>query len=293
MLIEAELIRSRFPPFNRQMRRCNGYCYLCENGRLHRQLEVRRQPTPDGRSFGPYRSRRSAESVLEAAASHLSLADCPVEDPSDDRLPLLVEPGAGRLCERYYRRVCSGPCAGRVQPGDYEARLRRRDALLEGVDDTTLCELERRLEAAPDEDQGSPTFHDLARRASALRAAFDQAVTLREAERLMGGLLVLPGADDFLKTASLTPKGIRFGVLRENLADARRVLANHRRSTGGLSRGTGSGDVGRVPKIAMDSLCIAARQLRQPSTRCRFISRHHMAALSERDLLTTAFEGKV
>ncbi len=293
LLIEAELIRTCCPPFNRAMRKWNRYCYLAEKGKPYRQLAICPQPTDRGACFGPYRSRKHAESVSQAVASHFGLSECPDQQPSAKPLSLLPGMPTAHLCDRYYRGLCVGPCADRVTDGDYEARVLRRNALLRGIDDTTLRRLEERLEAAPMEHRRTNAFDDLSRRATTLRAAFNQAVTLGEAEELMGGLLLMPAGVGLIKTATPTSDGIRFDVLAEDARDAGRILAKHARLTGSNSgRGLLPGGT-RLPRTVMDGLCIAARHLRRPAGQYGFISRKRVRTLNGRDLVIMAFEGQV
>ena len=118
LLVEAELIRRHQPPFNRQMRLWSRYCYLCENGKPHGQLHPCREPTPDGVCFGPYRSRRMAQEVLEAAATFFRLALCPAGEPPRHGSRRLGAPDGARLCARYFAGECSvrAPAATASRP---------------------------------------------------------------------------------------------------------------------------------------------------------------------------------
>ncbi len=285
LLIEAELIRRSRPPFNRQMRRWRDYCYLRENGKPHRQLEVCDRPCPGNRCFGPFRSRHLAESVSEAVAEQFQLALCPQDVSDAVRGTLLANTGAVQLCRRYYQDLCCGPCAGRVGDGDYDSRIAGRDALLRGEDDSVVRDLELEVELPTRAGCTDNGVQRLRRRAMTMRMAFTQAETLREAERLVDGLLLLPGPPGCRTTATLTHKGVRFDVLRNDPGDATQILTRHRR----WMRRTGSSRIRRLPTVLMDGLCIAVRQLRHAPELCRLIPPLELARLDEKSLLAITF----
>ncbi|MHC4093588.1 MAG: GIY-YIG nuclease family protein, partial [Planctomycetota bacterium] len=282
LLIEAELIRTLRPPFNRQMRRWTDYCYLSENGKPYGQLDVCRQPGPGSRCFGPFRSVRLARSVRDAVAEHFGLALCPDEQLPASQLPLLSEVSAAKLCGRYYRGLCSGPCAKCMQHGDYDRRIRQRDALLRGEDDASLSQFETRLQTA----EGDMAGHTMSGDARTLGLAFEHCTTLREAEGLVHGLLLLPGPKGCRKTAMFTPHGIHLDALADDRSAAARILAKHRPAIQQRSPRRSE----RLPTAAVDGLCVAARQLRRGSGEYRFIPQRELTRADESTLLAVAFQ---
>ena len=119
-----------------------------------------------------------------------------------------------------------------------------------------------------------------------LRAAFDHAATVHEAERLVHGMFILPGGVDGQRIGFATKKGVHFDILRPNVADARRILT--RQSV--LNGKRHASGVDRLPKTVVDCLCIAARELRRESERYRFICRDNAAKLTGLNLLDIAFD---
>lgn len=215
LLLEADLIRKLRPPFNRQMRAWARYCYLAEDRDRLAQLRVVRQPPRGQTCYGPYRSRFTAEAIIEATSVFFRAAQCPTETATRERaaaLPLLFATAAATsLCERYFAGACLGPCSDRVTPADYGSALGRRQMLLTGVHAGELDALEALLESQVAELDELPA--DLAARvriAQTLRYAFDHAAVLREAERLVGGAVVLPGPDEAATVVHLTRNGPRF-----------------------------------------------------------------------------------
>lgn len=281
MLIEAELIRRLRPPFNRQLRKWPGYCYLCESDMPYGQLTVCRQPLPRRRCFGPFRHAKQAALIADSVASLFGLAQCPDEPAATVQLPLLMDAGGARRCNRFYEHLCLGPCANGADRRAYANLLRQRNDFLDGADDARLCELEARLAAVPCSEPGSDDEDPWRSRATTLRAAFNHVSALREAERLMHGLLILPGEGPTRAICFLTPSGLRFDRLRNGKDDAQRILACH-------ARMTGKGDShrsARLPKAVMDAFLIAARERRSGSASCTFLEQGTVRAFTWRDLL--------
>ncbi len=246
VLVEAELIRRLAPPFNRQMRLWKRYCYLCETGQPHGQLEIR--PDPRGWCFGPLRSRRQAEAALEALSSHLKLAHgCPANDAAPADHPAPAGP-----CQRYFAGRCAGPCGRRITPEDYEVKLRLRRSLLEASDLAAAEQLEQEFAqkaAAPEPD---PTL-------DSLRALLQRARQLREGRELLNTALLLPGEGDARTVALLTPRGLHLEDLSPGSAGAGRLREWQAQHVLWQRKAASPA----LPKPVADVLCAAAMLLRR------------------------------
>jgi exonuclease SbcD len=266
LLVEAELIRTLRPPFNRQMRSWSRYCYLCANGDPYGQLAICRDPVRSRTCFGPFRSRAIAEQVLEAGAAFFGLARCPPTDGAccPGRLQSSV---ATKLCRRYFAGVCVGPCAERVPAEEYRRRLHERDALLTGVDDAPLVRIEQELDNADGPQNRDAARPEPARQARTLRGAFAQAVMLRRAESLLGGLLLLPGPKEIQTVVLFTRSGADLDALDNDVSTARSILAKYRANAAAARPDV----AGRLPKYLADCLCIAARELHRSHGAYRFV----------------------
>jgi len=284
LLVEAELIRKLQPAFNRQMRLWSRYCYLCENGDPHGQLEVRGEPLRNATCFGPYRSRAMARRVREACADFFGLACCPPDENYRRNSKLLRSSGGASLCRRYFEGLCAGPCAARPSAERYRRYLRQRNALLAGVDDGPLAPFERELEQADQSGHDGAGQREFLRRIGALRSAFAHAATLRQAEALLGGLLLLPGPWRARTVILFTRDGIHLDVLRNETPDAQRVLATCQEH----SRVVHVSGPGCLPKATADCLCTAARELRQGVSEYSFVPAESFEPLSPTGLLALA-----
>lgn len=226
LLVEAELIRIHRPPFNRQMRQWERYCYLIEGLRPHGQLSILRDlpaddpHTPSGLViYGPYRSRWEAAAIAEAVARHTSLAYC-----DDLALPaalrrkrkgparkMSVLPVALNLCQRYFDRACSGPCAARIADIDYSSLRAARAALLNGDDDRSFAAAQLELEALADQPRDLSEVEKVALRlVQTLRHAFEAGSVLREARGLMDATIFLPPPPDQHLEVTIARDTLRF-----------------------------------------------------------------------------------
>lgn len=274
LLIEAELIRRWRPPFNRQMRRWMEYRYLVENGQPLGTLHVSPRPDPRHPSFGPFRSRRAAEDTRAASAAWLGLALCP---PELRQNPLPAAGGA-RLCERFFAGQCSGPCAGRISPAEYARRTEQRNALLNGTDDAVLCKLESEVDGTRLDD--ARENHPYVR---LLRAAFDHAAMLRNAERLRYGMLFLPARPGVRKAAFLGYQSIRFDSIENDVTDAERLLTRWQSAVKGETNGA------RLSVETVDALLIVARALRCRPAGVRYVGPATLSNVPPAALLQEAF----
>ena len=265
LLAEAELIRRFRPPFNRQMRSWQRYCYLCERPGSFGQLSISDQPAARGPCFGPYRSRHQAEQVIEAAARLLGLARCPEPEPSAASLLS----SAANLCARYYDGWCCGPCAGKVDHAEYGRRLRRRNELLAGLSDAALAA------AGTSGGRLGPGEIDT------LRASYEWGVMLRRAAGLLGGWLILPGAGRRRAVVLLVRGGLRFCILEASRESALRIAGLHKRLDDGRSPTV-------VPKALVDCLCAATRAIDRGAEDCRLVPPSLARGCDARTLLAIA-----
>ena len=219
LLVEAELIRRLRPPFNRQMRLWSRYCYICPTAGARGECAISNDPCDEGPCFGPFRSKAGARAALEAANDFFQLAACPPENTVWKRDGTRAAYSVANLCDRYYRGVCAGLCAGRIDEAEYTERLRRRDDLLGGLDDAPLPPIEREFEALDADEELTEVQRVALRRVQTLRAAFDFAALVRMAAGLRGGALLLPGPDAGRIAVLLGEEGICVRAIRTELSE--------------------------------------------------------------------------
>ncbi|MCP1309925.1 nucleotide excision repair endonuclease [Paenibacillus tyrfis] len=134
LLLENNLIKIHKPPYNRALKRDNsGYAYLQMTDerfpRLTEYYRDRRLRTVRGSGgadkaaasgkehrFGPYRSARFRDAVLDFVTEHYKLRTC-------DKMPK-------RVCLLYHLGKCSGVCEGKITEEAYRETARQAADLL-------------------------------------------------------------------------------------------------------------------------------------------------------------------
>ncbi len=151
LLLESRLIKKHKPSYNRAQRRYRNRPFL----RLDATDDFPRLSWTttlgdDGAEyFGPLRSRRQAETILEVVSRFYRLREC-----DDEQL------GLGRRCLYADMERCTAPCEG--DDGAYAEAVERVRRFLTGRDRSVLEALKARMEqaAAQLEFEQAATFRD-------------------------------------------------------------------------------------------------------------------------------------
>lgn len=213
--------------------------------------------------------------------------------PTDDHAsPLSIS------CQLQSWKRCFGPYrtrrqAARIVEAVFRLATRNGDAemlakcyrLLGGEDDSLLLDLERQQEtpAAVEKDESWATM--LPRLTEILRKASERAVLLRDAERMVGGIMVLPGRAEPRRVAVITHSRLHLDAIRPDPRDAEAFLASHRKWIAGEQ----AGGLHSLPKSIADCLCVAVRQASRCAATCRFIPAERVCALSARGLIAMLY----
>jgi DNA repair exonuclease SbcCD nuclease subunit len=284
LLLEAELIRRLRPPFNRRMRSWARYCYVCTNNRPFDSLEVTTQPLRDAKCFGPWRSRFTATMLIEGAARLFGTAACPASQEEDGRLLPLLETSAGKLCRRYFDGLCCAPCAGRIPVPSYEERLSARDRFLSGMDDATLLAREAENAVRVAEDPDARGTIEESRWLEEMRAAFEFAKLLREAESLVGSLIIMPAGEQARTIAAFTLEGVQFFAVSHHLQKPAALVARLRC----LATRTLRNRPVRLPRPLVDTLCTGVQEMRRRPNEYHLVPADQVRKLRTRELLRLA-----
>lgn len=250
-LVEADLVTRLRPPFNRQMRGWERGCYLVDTGAPFGQLAIATDPVPGARHFGPFGGRTSSEYLLEALNSYFGVAQCP--GPEMQRvLPLVSGSAAGLLCDRYFARQCTGPCAARIEAQAYAERLRQRSDFLEGAACPDEILESESMDSGLTTGQGAILDH---RSKELLSLTYDRAAWLARARTLVGRELWLPGQGPWRTVMEIDRRGVQF---RRRQAPQDADAAGVRLEPGGTASLPG-GEA--LPKALVDLLLLAARHV--------------------------------
>lgn len=183
-VVEARLLHSLMPRYNRQGTRWRSYRYVKLTRERFPRLVVARTAKADGSLYlGPLGSARTAQLVVEAIESVVPLRRCPASPVTVDR---------DGPCAAAQLGVATCPCSGQIGELDYQRLVNQVVAGLGERTEVLLDPLRRRMESLADAEryEGAAVARD---RAAALAGAlrrqrrFDR---LRAAGRIV---LELPG----------------------------------------------------------------------------------------------------
>jgi DNA polymerase-3 subunit epsilon len=142
LLVESQLIKALQPRFNVQLRTYERYPFIKVDvqSRYPRVYATREVIADGARYFGPFRSGRAVEAVLDIVQKLFAVRTCtrgmpPTSAPSEP-------------CLRYHLKRCLAPCRGNVDPAEYRAIIADVCALLSGEGEELLTRLRREMWAA-------------------------------------------------------------------------------------------------------------------------------------------------
>ena len=141
-LTELRLIKEQRPRYNRALKDDRDYTFVRVGPGPAPRLLLSRKPTP----YGPFRSPGRVQEALRRLSDLLQLRTSP------DTIPMF-DPAQTELfsverrprCLRGQIGLCLAPCAGRVDFGDYQARLASAKRFLLGREQHLLEDLRARM----------------------------------------------------------------------------------------------------------------------------------------------------
>ena len=216
--------------------------------------------------------------------------------PTDHANPLSIS------CQLQSWRRCFGPYRTRRQAvriveavfrlvtrNGYAEMLAKCYRLLGGEDDSLLLDLERQQEALVAADKDESWAMTLPRLTETLRKASERAILLRDAERMVGGIMVLPGRSEPRRVAVITHSRLHLNAVQPDIRDADAFLASYRKWIADEH----SGGFHSLPKSIADCLCVAARETTRYARTCRFVSAEKASILSAGGLIALLYGEKV
>jgi excinuclease ABC subunit C len=136
LVLENNLIKEHFPPFNILLRDDKSYPYVKLTWKnAFPQVYVTRKVKKDGSLyFGPFFPASTAYRTVELVYRFFQIRDCDID----------IDGKRGRACMKYQLHRCTAPCIGAVKQEAYREQAKEARLFLEGKRD----ELKARLEQA-------------------------------------------------------------------------------------------------------------------------------------------------
>lgn len=176
LILEANLIKYYFPPYNVKDKDNKSFLYLAITDEdFPRPLLVRGKDLGDDASkrykavFGPYTSPRSLRAALDLVRKAFPWSVC--------------EPGQKRACFYHHLKLCPGVCVGAISRREYAKIIRDLIKFFEGKKDDLLRQYKREMKTAAKEKRYEDAA-ELRNRIFFLEHIQDVAVLKREDEHV-------------------------------------------------------------------------------------------------------------
>jgi len=139
LILECNLIKEHRPKYNTMLMDDKTYPYLkvTVNEPYPRVLLTRRLKRDKAKYFGPYTSVESVKDTLELLTKIFKIRTCSKKFPRD----LKKE----RPCLNYDIKRCDAPCQGYISEEEYNKKIEKIIAFLNGYYDDIIKELERTM----------------------------------------------------------------------------------------------------------------------------------------------------
>ena len=157
LVLENNLIKEHFPPFNILLRDDKSYPYVKLTWKeAFPKVYVTRKLRKDGSLyFGPFFPASTAYRTAELVTRFFQIRDCDIE----------IDGKRGRACLKYQLHRCTAPCIAAVSQEAYREQAREARLFLEGKRE----ELKARLEAAMWKAAEAAAFEQAAQHRDALQ----------------------------------------------------------------------------------------------------------------------------
>ena len=159
LILECNLIKEHRPKYNISLKDDKSYPYLQITNEDFPRVFVTRKIIKDGsKYFGPYTSATGLRETVELLKKLFGFRSCNQSTFNN-----------ARPCLNAHINRCSAPCAGRINKGDYNDRIKQITLFLEGKQEDLVLRLEQKMQ----ESAGKLDFE----RAALLR---DQILTIKQ-----------------------------------------------------------------------------------------------------------------
>jgi excinuclease ABC subunit C len=136
LILEYNLIKQHRPKYNILLRDDKKFPWIGLSAEPYPRLFITRDPTGQGRFFGPYVHSASLYKTLQIIRKHFPLRQ--------RRKPLFKN----RPCMNYSIGTCSGPCQELVNPKEYDEVVKQVTLFLKGKADDLMERLDREMRNA-------------------------------------------------------------------------------------------------------------------------------------------------
>jgi len=131
LLLENTLIKKHLPRYNIKLKDSSRYACIVLTEERFPRIRISRKASGEGSFFGPFTSARERTFVYRLIRKTFGLRTC-------KRLPK-------RACLHYHLGHCTGPCIGKIDEADYQAKVLRAASALGGKTGQLVESLQREM----------------------------------------------------------------------------------------------------------------------------------------------------
>ena len=131
LLLENTLIKKHLPRYNIKLKDSSRYACIVLTEERFPRIRISRKASGEGSFFGPFTSARERTFVYRLIRKTFGLRTC-------KRLPK-------RACLHYHLGHCTGPCIGKIDEADYQAKVLRAASALGGKTGELVESLQREM----------------------------------------------------------------------------------------------------------------------------------------------------
>lgn len=141
LLLEANLIKRHQPRYNVRLKDDKSYPLVQLTNHEFPRIEITRDPNEAATAFGPFTNKGTVEVVVKALREIYGVRGC-----SDHKFS-----GRTRPCLDYDIGLCTAPCTGEIEPGNYIEDVESVKRFFAGETGILSDPLKRRMEHAAQE----------------------------------------------------------------------------------------------------------------------------------------------
>ena len=194
LLLENKLIKQHTPKYNVNLKDAKTYAYISLTRETYPRILTSRKVSRKLESFGPYTDGYTRQDLQRLVVKVFKLRTCKTLHK--------------RTCLNYHIHLCDAPCAGKISAEDYAEQVRQARSFLGGNYQTTLEQLNRKMQEASKAQQYE-TAIELRNQIASIRLVTERQIVDNE-RRFDQDVLVFRQVGEKMLVVQM---GVRKGVL--------------------------------------------------------------------------------
>ncbi|MCL6086890.1 MAG: excinuclease ABC subunit UvrC [Actinobacteria bacterium] len=139
LILELNLIKKYRPKYNTNLKDDKSYPFIAitANEEFPRMIVTRNRNIKGAKYFGPYTNALALREIAEYLRKIFMLRDCSKSKPGKH---------ANKPCLNFHIKLCSGPCIGKIESGQYKKNIEYIMFFLRGEDKSIIKNLTKEMD---------------------------------------------------------------------------------------------------------------------------------------------------